>query len=112
MKDLNNDSVNPLFTNPNLAKSKLHGPAIWIAGDPNDLAPWLDSGSVGIVTNTVVLNEMVKKYGQLTEVIKRYIDITDKPIAVEIDGHTSDELLEVGEVFTKMSDQIILKNQL
>ena len=109
MKDLNNDSISPLFANPNVAKSKLHGPAIWIAGDPNDLAPWLDSGAVGIVTNTVVLNEMVKKYGQLTEVIKRYIDITDKPIAVEIDGHTSDELLEVGEVFTKMSDQIILK---
>jgi transaldolase len=52
---------------------------------------------------------MVKKYGQITDVIKRYIDITDKPIVVEIDGHSTQELLDVGEVFTKMSDQIILK---
>jgi len=41
------------------------GPAIWLAGDPEDLKQWMLSGIAGIVTNTVVLNEMVTKYGQL-----------------------------------------------
>ena len=84
-------------------------PAVWLAGDPVDLKPWMGRGAAGIVTNTVVLNDMVKKYGQMTEVIQRYLDITDKKVAVEIDGHSTQELLDVGEVFTKMSDQVILK---
>ena len=87
----------------------LSGPAIWLAGDPEDLKQWMLSGIAGIVTNTVVLNEMTKKYGQINEVIKRYLDITDKKVAVEIDGHSTQELLDVGEVFTKLSDRIILK---
>ena len=80
---------NPLFSNPKNAQSELNGPSIWVAGDPEDLEIWLNRGAVGIVTNTIVLNDMTKKYGQLNDVIKRYIDITDKPIAVEIDGHSS-----------------------
>ena len=80
---------NPLFSNPKNAQSELNGPSIWVAGDPEDLEIWLNRGAVGIVTNTIVLNDMTKKYGQITDVIKRYIDITDKPIAVEIDGHSS-----------------------
>ena len=85
------------------------GPAIWLAGDPEDLEEWMPLGPAGIVTNTVVLNEMVKKYGQLTELVKRYLDITDKPVVVEIDGHSTGELIEVGEVFADMSEQVILK---
>ena len=63
----------------------------------------------GIVTNTVVQNELVKKYGTLKEVIQRYLDMTDKPVVVEIDGHSKAELVDVGRVFTAMSDQIIIK---
>ena len=85
------------------------GPAIWLAGDPADLKTWMPLGAAGIVTNTVVLNEMVKKYGPMTEVVKRYLDITDKPVVVEIDGHSTGEMLEVGHVFRAMSDQVILK---
>ena len=99
----------PLFGTAENARVSGRGPAIWLAGDPEDLPEWLDRGAAGIVTNTVVLNDMVKKYGQLTGVIQRYLDITDKPLVVEIDGHSTEELLDVGEVFTKMSDQIILK---
>ena len=91
------------------ARQQGSGPAIWLAGDPEDLKEWMPLGAAGIVTNTVVLNDMVKKYGPLTELIKRYLDITDKPVVVEIDGHSTEELVEVGEVFTAMSDQIILK---
>ena len=84
------------------------GPGIWLAGDPQELEPWMPF-STGIVTNTVVQNELVKKYGPLTELIKQYLDITDQPVVVEIDGHTTEELLDVGRVFTAMSPQIILK---
>ena len=82
---------------------------MWLAGDPADLTPWMSRGVEGIVTNTVVLEEMTRKYGRLTDVIRRYLDITDKRVAVEIDGHSARELLDVGEVFTKMSERIILK---
>ncbi len=85
------------------------GPSIWLAGDPADLKRWVPLGAAGIVTNTVVQREMVEKYGPLTDVIKRYLDITDLPIVVEIDGESKQELLDVGSVFTEMSDQIILK---
>ena len=85
------------------------GPAIWLAGDPEDLEEWMPLGIAGIVTNTVVLNQMVQKYGPVTDLVRRYLDITDKPVVVEIDGHSKDELLEVGRVFTEMSDQVILK---
>ena len=85
------------------------GPRIWLAGDPEDLSPWLDMGTAGIVTNTVVLNEMAQKYGQLTDVVMRYLDITDKPVVMEIDGHSTGELIDVGHYFCEMSDQIMLK---
>ena len=91
------------------ARRKGRGPAVWLAGDPADLGEWLDRGAAGIVTNTVVLNEMVQKYGQLLEVVRRYLDITDKPIVVEVEGHTTAELLAVSQVFTALSPQIIIK---
>ena len=85
------------------------GPEIWLAGDPDDLKKWLKYGTAGIVTNTVVQKDMTEKYGPLIELTKKYLDITDKQIVIEIDGHSTQELLDVGEVFTKMSSQIILK---
>lgn len=91
------------------AKAEGRGPLIWLAGDPEDLKDWMPLGIAGIVTNTVVLNQMVQKYGQIIQVVQRYLDITDKPVVVEIDGHSVPELLEVGRCFTELSDQIILK---
>ena len=88
---------------------KGRGPAIWLAGDPDDLAELMPLGPAGIVTNTVVLNQMMPKYGQVKTLIERYLAITDKPVVVEVDGHTTQELLDVGHAFTDMSDQIILK---
>jgi transaldolase len=85
------------------------GPDVWLAGDPEDLKKWMDKGVKGIVTNTVVLKDMTDKYGSIIDLTKRYLDITDKKIAIEIDGHSTNELLDVGESFTKLSDQIILK---
>ena len=91
------------------ARSEGRGPTIWLAGTPEDLAPWMPLGIAGIVTNTVVLNQYAKPYGSVIALIKEYLAITDKPVVVEIDGHTVDELLAVGKVFTELSDRIILK---
>ena len=85
------------------------GPDIWLAGDPSDLKKYMNYGIRGIVTNTVVQRELVRKYGTLTDLTKKYLEVTDKKIAIEIDGNTTQELLDVGESFTKLSDQIILK---
>lgn len=91
------------------ARSEGRGPAIWLAGDPADLGEWMERGAAGIVTNTVVQNQLVKKYGTLKEVTQRYLDMTDKPVVVEIDGHSTAELIDVGHAFTVMSDQVIIK---
>lgn len=85
------------------------GPAIWLAGAPEELEEWMPLGIAGIVTNTVVLNQYAKQYGSVIDLIKKYLDITDKPVVMEIDGHSVEELLAVGKIFTKMSNQIILK---
>ena len=91
------------------ARRQGRGPAIWLAGDPADLGEWLPRGAAGIVTNTVVLHEMVRKYGQLLEVIRRYLDLTDKPVVVEVEGRTTEELLAVSRVFTALSPQVVIK---
>ena len=107
---ISTNGVEPVVTGPVMqARRQGRGPAIWLAGDPEDLKQWMDRGAAGIVTNTVVLNDMVKKYGQIKDVVQRYLDITDKPVVVEVDGHSTDELIDVSHVFTRMSDQIIIK---
>ena len=108
--NINTNGVEPVVTGPVMQARRVgRGPAIWLAGDPADLKHWMDRGAAGIVTNTVVLNDMVKKYGQIKDVVQRYLDITDKPVVVEVDGHSTDELLDVSHFFTRMSDQIIIK---
>ena len=91
------------------ARRQGRGPAIWLAGDPDDLKEWMPLGIAGIVTNTVVHNQYAKAHGGAIDVIKKYLDLTDKPIVVEIDGHSIDELLDLGKTFTYLSDQIVLK---
>ena len=91
------------------AKKQGKGPDIWLAGDPADLEKWMPLGIAGVVTNTVVLNQMVKKYGHIRDVTQRYLDITDKPVVIEIDGATTGELIKSAEYFCEMSDRIIIK---
>ena len=85
------------------------GPTIWLAGPPEDLEEWMPLGIAGIVTNTVVLNQYAKSHGTVIDLMKKYLDICDKPVVMEIDGHTVEELLAVGKVFTNLSERIILK---
>ena len=82
--NISTNGVEPVVTGPVMQARRVgRGPAIWLAGDPADLKHWMDRGAAGIVTNTVVLNDMVKKYGQIKDVVQRYLDITDKPVVVE-----------------------------
>lgn len=90
-------------------RSEGNGPEIWLAGTPEELKEWMPLGIAGIVTNTVVLNQYVKSYSTVIDLMKHYLEITDKPVVMEIDGNSVEELLEVGKVFTDLSDQIILK---
>ena len=91
------------------ARAQGRGPTIWLAGSPDELKEWMPLGIAGIVTNTVVLNQYAKQYGSVVSLIEQYLKLTDKPVVMEIDGHCVEELLEVGQVFTNMSEQIILK---
>ena len=91
------------------AKRRGRGPAIWLAGDPDELKEWMPLGIAGIVTNTVVHNQYAKAHGSAIGVIEKYLALTDKPIVVEIDGHSAGELLEVGKAFTDLSPQVVLK---
>ena len=91
------------------ARAQGRGPTIWLAGSPDELKEWMPLGIAGIVTNTVVLNQYAKQYGSVIKLIEQYLALTDKPVVMEIDGHSVEELLEVGQVFTNMSEQIILK---
>ena len=93
----------------NKTRSTGRGPTIWLAGPPADLEEFMPLGIEGIVTNTVVLNQYAKPYGSVIALIEAYLEMTDKPVVMEIDGHTVEELLAVGKVFTEMSPQIILK---
>jgi hypothetical protein len=63
--NLTQPGVGALGQNIQQRKKIGRGPDIWLAGDPEDLAKWIDFGAAGIVTNTVVLNQMVKKYGHI-----------------------------------------------
>ncbi|MDE0428273.1 MAG: hypothetical protein OXH98_00730 [Caldilineaceae bacterium] len=90
-------------------RSTGRGPTIWLAGPPSDLEELMPLGIAGIVTNTVVLNQYAKPYGSVIALTEAYLAMTDKPVVIEIDGHTVEELLAVGKVFTDMSPQIILK---
>ena len=90
-------------------RSSGRGPAIWLAGPPAELEEFMPLGITGIVTNTVVLNLYAKPYGSVIALTEAYLAMTDKPVVIEIDGHSVEELLAVGKVFTDMSPQIILK---
>ncbi len=45
---------------------------IWLQGDPAEIKDYLDLGIVGLVTNTLILDGMVDKYGPMLPLIERY----------------------------------------
>lgn len=84
-------------------------PYILLAGDPYEIQKRMPLGVAGIVTNPAVLRQMTEKYGPLREVVKRYCDVTDKPVFIEVDGDTTDEVLRYAYAVREVSDQVALK---
>jgi len=85
------------------------GPQIWIQGDPPEIEEVLPFGITGIITNNLILRDMTRKYGQLRDLLKRYLDMTDKPVIVEVDGDTVDDYLYAAEAAYSLSPQVIIK---
>ena len=103
--------INGMDKKKSAAKTRASGcgPTIWLAGPPPELEEYMPMGIAGIVTNTVVLSQYAQAYGSVLALTEAYLAMTDKPVVIEIDGHTVEELLAVGKVFTDLSPQIILK---
>jgi transaldolase len=92
-----------------MAVTRHPGPQIWIQGDPPEVEDVLPFGIAGIVTNTIILRDMTRKYGQLRDLLARYIAMTDKPVVVEVDGDTVDDFLYAAEAAYSMSPQVVIK---
>ena len=92
-----------------MASSRKGVPLIWLAGDPDNLVPRLAMGCAGVVTNTVVLRQLCEKYGTTENLARAYCDITDLPVVMEIEGETTEELMEAADAFLKLGPQIAIK---
>jgi transaldolase len=83
---------------------------IWLWGDPAEICDYLELGVVGLVTNTIVLDQLTDKYGRMEAVVDRYLELPHNgPVVVEVDGDTADEMVRVSKVFTAMSPRVVLK---
>ncbi len=89
--------------------TRREGPQIWLAGDPAEIKDLLPFGVAGIITNTIVLKDLTERDGQLIDVLKQHLDITDKTIVVEVDGDTIDEFMYASEAAYTLSDQVMIK---
>ena len=88
-----------------------HPVNIWLQGDPEVIRDYLDLNIYGIVTNTIILDDMVDKYGPMVPLIERYLTVMehDEPLVVEIDGETVEDMLAASAVFTEMSPRVVMK---
>ena len=89
--------------------NRRQGPQIWLAGDPAEIKDLLPFGVAGIITNTIVLKELTERDGQLLDVLKQHLDITDKTIVVEVDGDTIDDFMYAAEAAYTLSEQVMIK---
>ena len=83
---------------------------IWLAGDPAEIRDYLELGIVGLVTNTIVLDGLVDKYGPILRVIEKYLELQDElPLVVEVDADTAEDLVAVSQPFLKLSPRVVMK---
>lgn len=83
---------------------------IWLWGDPEQIEDYLELGVVGIVTNTIVLDKMVDTYGTMISTVERYLGLQDRePVVVEVDGDTTEDIMNAAHVFTELSSRVVLK---
>ena len=83
---------------------------IWLQGDPEEIEDYLELGIYGLVTNTIILDDLVDKYGPMLGLIERYLTLQDHgPVVVEVDGDTVDDIFDASRMFGKMSPRIVMK---
>ena len=83
---------------------------IWLQGDPEEIEDYLELGISGIVTNTIILEGLVGKYGPMLGLIERYLSLKDDgPVVVEVDGDTAEDLVAVSRVFGRLSPRVVMK---
>jgi hypothetical protein len=84
-------------------------PQIWLAGDVPDVAELLPRGGCGIVTNTVIFDQLAPRYGGVRGLLEAYLAITNGPLIVEVDGDTVEEILRWGEAACALSPLVGVK---
>ncbi len=83
---------------------------IWLWGDPDEIEDYLELGCVGLVTNTIVLDQLTDAPKSMIAVVERYLELpVDGPLVVEIDGDTADEFMTHAAAFTRLSPRVVLK---
>jgi transaldolase len=83
---------------------------IWLQGDPEEVEDYLELGIYGFVTNTIILDDLVDKYGPMLGLIERYLELEhDGPVVVEIDGDTTEDIFAVSRVFGRLSPRVVMK---
>lgn len=86
------------------------GPQIWLQGDPAELEGLLDLGISGIITNTIILADLTARYGQLRDLVRRYVEISGgRPIYVEVDGDNLETFMRAADAACAISPQIGIK---
>ena len=58
---------------------------IWFQGDPDAIEEYLEFNPIGIVTNTIVLDDLAETHGRMIKLIERYLGVADDlPVVVEV----------------------------
>ncbi len=85
-------------------------PGIWFQGDPKVIQDYLEFDPVGIVTNTIVLDDLTDRYGPMLGIIERYLALpTDGPVVVEVDGDTAEDIVAASAPFQALSPRVVMK---
>ena len=83
---------------------------IWLQGDPEILKDYLELHPVGLVTNTIILDDMVDTYGPMLGLIERYLGVIDDvPLVVEVDGDTTEDIVAASAPFQALSPRVVMK---
>lgn len=83
---------------------------IWLQGDPEVLKDYVELQPVGLVTNTIILDDMVDTYGSMLGLIERYLGVIDDvPLVVEVDGDTAEDIVAASAPFQALSPRVVMK---
>ena len=83
---------------------------IWFQGDPDAIEEYLEFNPIGIVTNTIVLDDLAETHGPMIKLIERYLGVADDvPVVVEVDGDTAEDIVDASAPFQALSPRVVMK---